>query len=162
MWTGEAAEQQKRVFGTHACDRGSLTQTIAETKHDFARGDLVGGAKDKTAPVDHSCIGWTLDRAPSNATVSWGERGEAIRFGVTPTRTYEAPNGERCRDYVVTMALGKGLQRMENSACRDDNGAWHFGSPYADFNPANMGPRPWPKWTGEPPGPPIPTPTPGM
>src|SRR4051812_12545571 len=113
--TGEAAEPQKRIFGTHECDARAMTATKAPAERNFATGDLVRGRIGQAGAADNSCIGWTLDRAPSNVTVTWDNQSDKVRFGVTPTRTYEAPNGERCRDYVVTMGRGNRRERLENT-----------------------------------------------
>ncbi len=114
----------------------------------------------RASSAAHSCVGWVLSRVPSRATVSWQNEAGNHRYSVTPTRTYEAALGVRCRDYVATYAYGKRQLQTENTACRDPDGAWRLGSPYAD-PPAVPTQRPWPGWAGTPDVPPPPV-GPGM
>jgi surface antigen len=129
-----------------------------------AKGDLVGRADSRRARIaeaDHSCVGWTLGRVPSNVTVRWGNRREGVDYAVTPTRTYEAPNGDRCRDYVIDLAMRGERFEAENTACRGPDGAWKLGSPYEDMviDPQR---GPWAGWAGTPGKWPPPLEGPGM
>jgi len=156
------ADEPKRVFGTHECNRTLMVGS--ERAHDgsFAKGDLATGEIARSmARADHSCVGWTLGRAPSNVAVSWANPRDGARYTVTPIRTYEAPNGDRCRDYVAVLTSGKRRIAAQHSACRDASGAWRLGSPYAD-PPPRMPDRPWDRWSGEPPEWPEREASPGM
>jgi surface antigen len=147
--TAAYAEQKDRVFGTHECNRAIMTGSQSAHDRGFAKGELATGEMARSmASADHSCVGWTLGRAPSHVAVSWANPQGGARYTVMPIRTYEAPNGDRCRDYVAAFVMGKRRLQTMNSACRDASGAWKLGSPYGDATPSD---HPWDGWSGETP-----------
>ncbi|MBV8663927.1 MAG: peptidoglycan-binding protein, partial [Hyphomicrobiales bacterium] len=62
--------------------------------------------------------------APTNQTVAWHNPDNDSSYWVTPTGTYQAPNGQQCRDYVTNAVINGQRQQTQGVACRDPNGHW--------------------------------------
>lgn len=94
----------------------------------------VGGAavgyylSDRLLPHDREKLDSTafnaLDSAEEGHSVAWGEKGKGAWGTFTPVRDFIGDNGKACRDYVATINLEDETQKVEETACRRENGGW--------------------------------------
>ena len=83
-------------------------------------------------------IGRSLDRADqqylqnasyrsfeSGAPVQWNNPDSGNYGVVTPTRSYQAPQGY-CREYTQTVYIGGQPQKAYGTACRQPDGSWQI------------------------------------
>jgi surface antigen len=90
-------------------------------------GVLVGGAIGRTMDgIDQACVGQTLEHAPNQSPVEWQDPDKKQSYHVTPTETYQAPDGRYCREYVTTATIGGKRQEIYGTACRQPDGAWQI------------------------------------
>lgn len=89
-------------------------------------GILVGGHIGRSMDeLDQNCVGQVLEHAPPEETVSWEDRRGA-QYRVTPTETYETPEGRYCREYQTTATIGGRTERVYGTACRQPDGSWQI------------------------------------
>jgi surface antigen len=105
---------------------GNTLMTIAGVVGGALAGGYVGRNMD---PTDQACIGQTLEHTPTAQTVAWQNPNSGSSYWVTPTQNYQAPNGEQCRNYISQAVINGQTQQIENTACRDANGAWRAVAP---------------------------------
>jgi surface antigen len=105
---------------------GNTLMTIAGVVGGALAGGYVGRNMD---PTDQACIGQTLEHTPTAQTVAWQNPNSGSSYWVTPTQNYQAPNGEQCRNYISQAVINGQTQQIENTACRDTNGAWRAVAP---------------------------------
>jgi surface antigen len=105
---------------------GNTLMTIAGVVGGALAGGYVGRNMD---PTDQACIGQTLEHTPTAQTVAWQNPNSGSSYWVTPTENYQAPNGEQCRNYISQAVINGQTQQIENTACRDGNGAWRAVAP---------------------------------
>jgi surface antigen len=100
---------------------GNTLMTIAGVVGGALAGGYVGRNMD---PTDQACVGQTLEHTPTAQTVAWQNPNSGSSYWVTPTQNYQAPNGDQCRNYISQAVINGQTQQIENTACRDANGAW--------------------------------------
>jgi len=84
-------------------------------------GGTVGRAMDQ---VDQSCVGQVLERAPAGRTVVWNDPDRDRAYAVTPTRTYQTPGGDYCREYQMKVTIAGRVENAWGTACRQPDGSW--------------------------------------
>ncbi|GGF20915.1 hypothetical protein GCM10011611_28740 [Aliidongia dinghuensis] len=88
-------------------------------------GALAGGAIGRSMePVDQGCVNQTLEHAPTGQTVAWQNPDQGSSYWVTPTNTYQSNDGTPCRRYVTTALIDGQQQRVQGTACRQQDGTW--------------------------------------
>ena len=65
-----------------------------------------------------------LESAPSGTTARWHNPDSGNSGATTPKRTYQAQNGEYCREYEQTVTIGDETQSAYGTACRQPDGKW--------------------------------------
>ena len=65
-----------------------------------------------------------LNNGKSGETVAWGDKATGTWGTFTPTRDFTDRDGRSCRDYVATINVRGESGKIEESACRLDDGAW--------------------------------------
>ena len=65
-----------------------------------------------------------LETAPTRQTFNWKNPDNGAEASVTPTRTYQDPNGTYCRDYIQTVAAAGKQETARGTACRRSDGSW--------------------------------------
>ena len=100
---------------------GSTIATIVGVVGGGIAGGYIGRSMD---PADQSCIGQSLEHTPTNQTVAWQNPDSGSRYWVTPTQTYQGPNGQPCRTYITQAVVNGQTQRSEDAACRQPDGGW--------------------------------------
>jgi surface antigen len=100
---------------------GNTLATIVGVVGGAVAGGYVGRSMDRT---DQACVGQTLEHTPSSQTVAWQNPDSGSRYWVTPTGSYQGPNGEPCRTYITQAVVNGQTQRSDDAACRQSNGTW--------------------------------------
>jgi surface antigen len=100
---------------------GNALATLAGVVGGALAGGYIGRSMD---PTDQACVGQTLEHTPTNQTVAWRNPDNGASYWVTPTQSYQGPNGDPCRAYITQAVVNGTTQRMENAACRQGNGSW--------------------------------------
>jgi surface antigen len=65
-----------------------------------------------------------LESQPTNQASTWQNPDSGSQATVTPTRTYQQPNGTYCREYTQTVMIGGKRQEAYGTACRQPDGSW--------------------------------------
>lgn len=90
-------------------------------------------------------VGRTLDRADrvamrntaqtaletdhTDQTSTWVNPDSGHSGSITPTRTYQAPDGAYCREYRQTVTIAGSQQQAYGTACRQPDGNWSIVNP---------------------------------
>jgi surface antigen len=103
---------------------GGSGQTVM-TVAGILAGALAGGAIGRSMePVDHGCIGRTLEHSPSKHTVAWKNPDSDSSYWVTPNDAYQRKDGTACRHYQTTGLIEGQRQHLKGTACRQPDGSW--------------------------------------
>ncbi len=92
-------------------------------------GGLIGGAIGNRMDVGdqreaNRATQSALESAPSGTTTNWRNPDSSNSGTTTPTRTYQAQNGQYCREYEQTVTIGDETQAAYGTACRQPDGKW--------------------------------------
>lgn len=88
-------------------------------------GALVGGYVGRQMdPVDQGCVSRTLENTPTNQTVAWRNPDTNSSYWVTPTKTFQEPDGLPCREYITHAVINGKRQQLTGTACRQQDGSW--------------------------------------
>ncbi|MEQ8828344.1 MAG: RT0821/Lpp0805 family surface protein [Alphaproteobacteria bacterium] len=91
-------------------------------------GNSIGSSMDAS---DRRCVSQTLERVPDGQPVVWQDpnrhgTGYPAQQSITPTRTWQTDNGRYCREYVTTGTIGRQVQEVYGTACRNPDGSWQI------------------------------------
>ena len=94
-------------------------------------GGLLGGVVgDRMDAADRRMASQTqhqaLETTRSGQTVSWQNPDSGHTGAVTPTRTYQTPTGQYCREFVHTVYIDGKAQKGHGTACREPDGSWRL------------------------------------
>jgi surface antigen len=94
-------------------------------------GDLLGGAVGEALdPTDREYAAQsaqhTLESVPIGTTGEWRNADSGHTGSVTPTRTYQAPSGQYCREFQQTITVGGTTEEAYGTACRQPDGRWQL------------------------------------
>jgi surface antigen len=96
-------------------------------------GGLLGGAigkrldnKDKQMAAEAAARAFESNRTGQAAT--WKNPDSGHSGTVTPTKTYQAANGQYCREYRQEIVVGGEKQQAYGTACRQPDGSWQIES----------------------------------
>jgi surface antigen len=92
-------------------------------------GGLIGGAVgDRMDAADRRWASQTathaLETSPSGTSVAWQNPDSGHYGEVTPTRTYQMPSGQYCREYQQTITIDGQPHQSYGTACRQPDGSW--------------------------------------
>lgn len=65
-----------------------------------------------------------LESSPTGREVAWRNPDSGNYGTITPTNTYQADNGQYCREYSQTINVGGQSERAYGTACRNSDGSW--------------------------------------
>lgn len=68
----------------------------------------------------------TLESVPIGTTGEWRNPDSGHTGSVTPTRTYQAPSGQYCREFQQTITVGGTTEEAFGTACRQSDGRWQL------------------------------------
>jgi surface antigen len=100
---------------------GNTVMTITGVLAGALAGGYVGRQMD---PVDQACIGRSLENTPTHQTVAWKNPDTNSSYWVTPTKTFQEPDGTPCREYVTAAVIGGQREQVTGTACRQPDGSW--------------------------------------
>lgn len=91
-------------------------------------GNSIGGSMDAN---DRRCVSQTLERVPDGQPVVWQNPNRhgtttPTRQSITPVRTWQTNSGRYCREYVTTGTIGRQVQEVYGTACRNPDGTWQI------------------------------------
>lgn len=91
-------------------------------------GNSIGSSMDAN---DRRCVSRTLERVPDGQPVVWQNPNRhgtttPTRQSITPVRTWQTTNGRYCREYVTTGTIGRQVQEVYGTACRNPDGSWQI------------------------------------
>lgn len=109
------------VVGSHV---GSREQRDVATVAGVVVGALIGHEIGRQMDrEDRACTGQVLERAADHETVRWHNPQTGAEYLVTPQRTFE--RGDRfCRTFSTVAALEGARKKVEETACRSEDGSW--------------------------------------
>jgi surface antigen len=92
-------------------------------------GGLLGGAvgnylDQRDKQLAQNAAHQALEKTPSGTTTTWQNPDNGHSGTVTPKRTYQAANGQYCREYTQTVTIGGKPQTSYGTACRQPDGQW--------------------------------------
>lgn len=104
---------------------GQLAAVAAGTLLGALLGSEVGSSLDKAdrAALSHTTQS-TLETAPSGTSSTWRNPDSGHYGTVTPTNTYQASNGQYCREFTQTVNIGGRSEEAYGTACRQPDGTW--------------------------------------
>ncbi len=90
-------------------------------------GMLAGNVLDQrdrtiAAQTAHSAF----ETAPSGTPVAWSNPDSGNYGQVVPTRTYQTPSGQYCREYTEEIVIDGQRQQAHGTACRMPDGTWRI------------------------------------
>jgi surface antigen len=104
---------------------GQLAATAAGTLLGALLGGTIGKSLDQTDKLYASNAEYhALEYAPSGSVTSWNNPDSGHSGSITPTQTYEAPNGQYCREFQQQASIGGQVQQVYGTACRQPDGQW--------------------------------------
>ncbi len=92
-------------------------------------GGLVGGAvgnalDQKDKEMASRAAYQAFEHAPSGQPSAWRNPDSGNSGSITPTRTYQEPSGQYCREYQQDIVVGGERQKSYGTACRQPDGTW--------------------------------------
>ncbi len=104
---------------------GKLAATAAGALLGAFIGNQVGKSLDR---ADLAYANQTdqraLETARTGQAISWNNPDNGHSGTITPTRTYQAPSGQYCREFQQTITVGGQPQQSYGTACRQPDGTW--------------------------------------
>jgi len=67
---------------------------------------------------------YALENAPTNTATPWRNPDSGNGGVIVPVETYQAKNGEYCREYRQKVWVGGEEQQAYGTACRQPDGSW--------------------------------------
>ena len=128
--TGPTKEQTGTVIGgvlggVVGSQVGSGRGQTAATIIGAIAGGVLGGSLGRTmSENDRFKAAQALETTPTGQPSVWNNPESGRRYTVTPTRTYQAPDGP-CRDYRVNGTIDGRAEEVHGTACRQPDGNWH-------------------------------------
>jgi surface antigen len=96
-------------------------------------GGLLGGAighrldnRDKQMAAEAAARAFESNRTGQSA--AWKNPDSGNSGTITPTKTYQAGNGQYCREYRQDIVVGGEKQQAYGTACRQPDGSWQIQS----------------------------------
>jgi surface antigen len=90
-------------------------------------GGLIGNYLDeRDKRLQAEAAHRALEAAPSGTSVTWRNPDNGHAGTVTPTRTYQTPQGNYCREFQQTVTVDGKQERAYGTACRQPDGSWRI------------------------------------
>lgn len=128
MWgTGIGAAAGGLAGAQFGSGRGQLIGTALGVVGGAILGNQIGRTMDQVDDLRSRQATYNaVQNQPDGQPASWQNPNNGNYGSVTPTRTYEYPNGNVCRDYQSSIVIDGQLTAMNGRACRDpQTGQWN-------------------------------------
>ncbi len=103
---------------------GDGAEQLAATAAGAVVGAYLGGSVGRSMDdVDRIKANQALETTRTGQSVAWVNPDSRAEYTVTPTRTYDTPNGP-CREYETTGNIDGQPTVMRGTACRQPDGSW--------------------------------------
>jgi surface antigen len=94
-------------------------------------GGLVGGAvgnalDQKDKEMAQQAAQRAFENSRSGESSAWQNPDSGNSGSITPTRTYQAPSGQYCREYSQDIVVGGKVEKSYGTACRQADGSWQI------------------------------------
>lgn len=100
---------------------GQLAATAGGAILGMYIGGQVGASMDET---DRLRANSALEGTRTGQSVAWANPDSGAQYVVTPTRTYDTPQGP-CREFTTQVEVTDGAwQKVRGTACRQPDGSW--------------------------------------
>ena len=84
-------------------------------------GNQIGQKMDEQDKVNMSSA---ITTTPINSQATWTNTETKTTYTVTPTKQYQSPQGQYCREYSTYITVGGQEQKAHGTACRQLDGSW--------------------------------------
>ncbi len=100
----------------------------------IASGTIVGGASGYTVAQYLEQSDWTLyddtarealSTSPDGSMQNWSNPKTGASGVIRPTRSFRTQTGMYCRNYRSTVAVSRGVQSGDGTACLSPDGDWY-------------------------------------
>jgi surface antigen len=90
-------------------------------------GSEVGKSLDRADKVYMSTTTQaSLEHSQTGSTSTWQNPDSGNSSTVVPTRTYQQPDGQYCREFEQTVTIEGRAEKAYGTACRQPDGAWQI------------------------------------
>jgi surface antigen len=88
-------------------------------------GGAIGNALDqRDKEMAYKAAQDAFENQPSGEASTWRNPDSGNSGTITPTRTYQEPSGEYCREYTQKVMIGGEEHESYGTACRQPDGQW--------------------------------------
>lgn len=117
---------------------GSGNGRLAATAAGALLGAFVGGSIGESLDrADRAHLARTtqatLESYPVGSTARWQNPDSGNWGTVTPTRTWQQPTGQYCREYQQSVTVGGRVEQAYGTACRMPDGSWQVANQSARY-----------------------------
>ncbi len=102
---------------------GGTGRTVAIVAGTIAGGLLGSHIGKRMDEADRIKAGQALEATRTGETSAWRNPDTGDKYAVTPTTTYKTVNGP-CRDFTVNATVDGKPEKVEGTACRQEDGNW--------------------------------------
>lgn len=103
--------------------KGKVAATIAGALIGGLLGSSVGASLDRSDELQAQQV---LERNRVNQASTWRNPDTGNDVTVTPTRTYNRPSGQTCREYTTSVVIQGKRETAHGNACRQSDGSWQI------------------------------------
>lgn len=106
---------------------GKLAATAGLAILGVILGSEAGKSLDRADAVYvHQTTQRSLEYNPVGRPMSWHNPNTQVYTTVTPTQTYQHPNGRYCREFQQDITIHGKTERAYGRACRQPDGTWQI------------------------------------
>ncbi len=88
-------------------------------------GGSIGNALDqKDKQMAQEAAQRAFENSRTGEASAWQNPDSGNSGSVTPTRTYQTPAGQYCREYEQDIVVGGKVEKTTGTACRQADGTW--------------------------------------
>ncbi len=107
--------------------KGNIAAIAAGTLLGGYLGKSVGASLDRADMERYNQTSQqALETAKVGTTSSWSNPDSGNSGTITPTKTYQSPQGSYCREYKQTVKIGGKTEEAYGTACRQPDGSWQI------------------------------------
>lgn len=102
---------------------GQIAATIAGALVGGLIGGSVGASLDRADELKAQQV---LERNRTNQASTWRNPDTGNDVTVTPTRSFNRPTGQTCREYTTNVVIQGKRETAHGTACRQSDGSWQI------------------------------------